>query len=442
MSDRERLLKEEIARLRHKILVMEDNFNEVLANADMAVIETRGDMRIINADGAIDTIFQEAIDFLERGESLLTVVYKTTHNTRTANKDIYGKSDNIETIEDTVEKFVEGTLEEKIIRIVGEKETGEVFLLLWKITRKGDRFKSFFRIIPTNTIIQATADKHRDEINYMQKLIRDTMNLIDEGVVQLNEKNKIIYMNNSAKRFFFGENIGMLRKAPVEGRYFQEILVNDSSDEVRQRIDSLFNCLETRKPVAYSMKKNENEVVFQIFPHFDHKRQLDGTITIIKDVANIFSSSDSNKQRIEKLSEALKHYSTAAKNAEDRVAELENNHKWLTSKNAEYQSAAQSAYAILESMPAPIAILSLPSRKFEFVNTAFVRKFSLTKEQVKGKTDDELFAKEDAEVFSSKTFESIDTLKTIKISTPNHYVKQSVLTNARNKPTNLIRLFL
>lgn len=435
-------LKEEIAQLKQKILVMEDNFNEVLTNADMAIIETRGDMRIINAEGAIDLIFQEGIDFLERGESLLTVIYKTTHNTKTSNKEVYQNSDEIETIETTINRFVEGTLEEKIIRIVGEKESGELFLLLWKIKRKGKNFKSFFRIVPTNSIIQATADKHKEEIEYMQKLVRDAMNLVEEGIVFLNTKNEIVYMNSAARRFFFGENTSLLKNAPVEGRFFQEIFVNESSDDIKMRIDHIARCISSKKPVSYTKKKHETEVMYQVYPHFNHKRHIDGTITIIKDDLDIFSSNTNPKQELEKMSKALKYYSSIAKKSEARLAELENNQKWLMSKNNEYQAAIKSVYTFLENIPAPIAIISLPSRKYEFINAAFASKFSWTKEYVKGKTDDELFSAEDAEAFSSKILESMDTLEIVKVSTPNFYAKQVVLVNANNKPTNLIRLFL
>ncbi|HOK13759.1 MAG TPA: PAS domain-containing protein, partial [Candidatus Kapabacteria bacterium] len=137
-----------------------------------------------------------------------------------------------------------------------------------------------------------------------------------------------------------------------------------------------------------------------------------------------------------------KYYSQIAKQSEARLAELENNQKWLMNKNTEYQSLIRSLSTFLDNIPAPIAILSLPARKYEYVNNSFVQKFSISKEQIKGKTDEDVFSSEDADIFDTKTIEAIETKEIVKVSTPNFYAKQVVLVNSSNKPTNIIRIFL
>ncbi|MCX8054432.1 MAG: PAS domain-containing protein [Ignavibacteria bacterium] len=439
--DREQKYKDEIAELKRKILILEDKCNEVLQNAEMAVVETRGDMRIINAEGAIDLIFEEAIDDFERGENLLKVIYKITHNTKATSKELPNSTEQGDSIEELINKFVEGTLEEKVIRIVGEKESGEIFLLTWKIKRLGKNFKSFFKVIPTNQIIKSAQDKHIEEINEMRKVVRDTLNIIEEGVFILNMKNEIEFMNNSAKRFFFSSNINLLKTAPIEGRLYNEIFINESVDEIKYRIEQNARCISMKKPVKFAVKSNDQQVVFTIFPNFNHRKEVIGTITIIKDDLPIFSA-NTPKDEIEKLSKALKYYSQIAKQSEARLVELENNQKWLMNKNTEYQSLIRSLSTFLDNIPAPIAILSLPSRKYEYVNNSFVQKFSIPKEQIKGKTDEDIFSSEDADIFDTKTIEAIETKEITKVSTPNFYAKQVVLVNSSNKPTNIIRIFL
>ncbi|HOK14665.1 MAG TPA: hypothetical protein PK007_07065 [Candidatus Kapabacteria bacterium] len=241
--DREQKYKDEIAELKRKVLILEDKCNEVLQNTEMAIVETRADMRIINAEGAIDLIFEEAIDDFERGENLLKVIYKITHNTKATSKELPTSTEQGDSIEELINKFVEGTLEEKLIRIVGEKESGELFLLTWKIKRLGKNFKSFFKIIPTNQIIKSAQDKHIEEINEMRKLVRDTLNIVEEGLFVLNMKNEIEFMNNSAKRFFFSSNINLLKSAPIEGRLYSEIFINESVDEIKHRIEQNARCI-------------------------------------------------------------------------------------------------------------------------------------------------------------------------------------------------------
>jgi|YNPMSStandDraft_2_1061718.scaffolds.fasta_scaffold18671_1 PAS domain-containing protein len=441
ISEKEQKYKDEIASLRQKILILEDKYNEALLNADMAIVETRSDLRIINAEGAIDNIFNECIDDFERGENLLKIVQKTTHNTKVSNKEIYDSSEDQESIEQAVNKFIEGTLEEKVFRIVGEKESGELFLLIWKIKRFGKNFKSFFRIIPTNQIIKSAQEKHLDEINIMRKLVSDTLNLIEEGVFILSIRNEIEFMNISAKRFFFNDNPTLLKNAQIEGRYYNEIFVNENLDEIRTRIEYNAKCIATKKPVKFTQRKNDQQVVFTIYPNFNHKKEVIGTITIIKDDLPIFTAS-TPKDEIEKLTKALKYYTQIAKQSETRINELENNQKWLMNKNNEYQSLIRTLSTFLDNIPVPLAILSLPSRKYEYVNNYFAQKFNIKKELVKGKTDDDLMNPDDADAFSTKTIEAIETLEITKVSSPNYYAKQVVLVNANNKPSNLIRLFL
>ncbi len=438
----ENKLKEELSLLRKKMLTLESDYAEALKYSEMAIVETRADMRIINSDGAIDHIFQDGIDYFERGESLLTVIYKSTHNTKPSVDNVYQNYDDIDNIEETIRKFVESGAEEKTIRIIGEKESGEIFLLLWRIRRKDKVFKSFFKIVPTNAIVQASKRKHAQEIESIQKTLKDTFNLVEEGIVLLNLKNEIQYMNNAARRFFFSENRSILKNAPVEGRFFQEIFVNEPADDVRARLESIANCIDTKIPQAYNRKKGESEILFKVYPLYNEKKECSGTITVIKDDIDIFSSNYNQKEEIEKMSKALKHYSAIAKKSEARLVELENNQKWLMKQNTELQSGIRAIYAFMENLPTPVVVIQLPSRRYEFANKALLAKFGWSKEHIKNKTDDDLFSGDDAEIISSKNSEAIETKEIVKVSASGFYAKQAVLVNSTNQPTHLLRVFV
>lgn len=433
--------KEEIASLKKRLYKLEDDYSEALANADLAIVETKPDMRILNSDGAIDSIFEEGIKYFERGENLLKVIVKTTHNNRPTVDNVYQQSDEVHTIEDTIRKFVEGSLEEKTIRIVGEKQSGEIFLLLWKIKRKGDKFKSFFRIIPTNQIISAAQDKHKAEIAYMNKLVRDTLNLAEEGVVITNMKNEVMYINNAARKFFLSSASNLLKNAPIEGRHFSDMMVNDSSDEVKLAMDRLQECATTHKPTSYVKRNGDSKVLYKLYPLFNEKRHIIGVITLLRDDADIFGTSSNQKSDIDKLSKALKHYHALSKKLEIRNAELENNQKWLMKQSGEYQTAMRSLLAILENLPMPVAVLQLPSRKYDFVNKAFIAKFKVNKEEIKSKSDFDLMPIEDAELFDAKNVETMETRGVVKVSSPNYYAKQTSLVNSSNQATHIIRVY-
>ena len=435
--------KEEIKSLKAKIDKLDNDKFEILKYSDMAVVETRADMRIVNSFGAVDFIFEEEIDNFERGESLLKLIYKITRNTRPIVSEYYQTTDEIDNIEQTVEKFVEGTIDEKLIRIIGEKENGELFLLLWRLRRNGKIFISYFKTVPTNAIIQAAQDKHKHELEFMQIVVRDSFNLVSEGITILDLKNRVMFMNLPARRDLLANESKLMQAAPVENRFLQELLINETQDMVKTRLDNINKSISSHKPVTYSLTKNDEEVEYKLYPMLNEKQMICGTIMIAKAGEDIFGIK-SPRQAID----TTKYIKVIAQQREQmqkqaaRIAELENNQNWLLKQNKEFQFNFRLVQTFLEHLPMPVSIQSIPSRKYEYANKAFEVKFNTRKEVLKDKTDENLFPAEDAEILVTRTNEALDSSTEVKVSTPNFYIRQIVLRNANNNPTHLIRVYL
>lgn len=436
-------LKEEINLLNKKINRLESEQSEILKYSDMAVVETRPDLRIVNSFGAVELLFEEAIKYFERGENLFKVIYKTTNNTRPATEE--GNEtpiDEIANIEETVNKFIEGTIDEKTFRIIGEKASGEIFLLLWRIRRMPRTFMHYFKIIPTNKIIEETGEKHRSEIESMKQYMRDIFNLITEGITILDLKNKIMYINDAAKMHFIANDNKLLLNAMLEGKNFQEILATESPDELKLRLDNIKKVLILREPVTYTSKIAEVDYLYSIYPMTNEKRNITGTITITRVYSGLKFETSKQDSEHNKILKALKHYSALSKKSGERIKELEINQHWMMKLNKETQETAANLQKLLDTFPLPVSIQSLPSQKYEYVNKAFEIEMRKPSDIVIGKSDEEVFDFATAYLFITALEESLLTNKSVKKEEGNIKFSQMIIRNANNNPVSLIRAYL
>ncbi len=436
-------LKQENALLKEKLEKKEIEITEILRYSDMALVETKDDMRILNTYGEIENIFTGGIKHVERGNNLLKVIYKTTNNTKISESELVQHNDAGTYVEDAVRKFVEGTIEEKLFRIVGEKPDGEIFLLNWRIRRMERSFLSYFKIVPTNSIIEASQDKFKREMEFTKFLMRSTLNLFSDGAIILDLQNKITYMNGTAKMFFVVNSNKLLQNAQFEGRFFQELLVIDSADEIKKKLDTIKQVIVSKQPQSIVRKVNDRDVMFKIYPFFDENGFVAGTITIIKENFDLLSD-DRNKayEEQKKLMSALQQISKKAKELTQKNNEMEANQKWLMKSNQDYLSNLRSIYSIIDSMPIAVCVLSYPSQKIDYVNKCYEIKFTKSKDDIKGRTDEEYMSMEDAIVFKSKNFETAETNDTVNVSTPNFFAKQVALINQAGKTTQIVRVIM
>ena len=69
-------LRSKIIQLYDKVNYQQEELSDILNQFELVIVETTGDLRILNSYGAVDIIFKAAIKSFERGENLLKIVYK------------------------------------------------------------------------------------------------------------------------------------------------------------------------------------------------------------------------------------------------------------------------------------------------------------------------------------------------------------------------------
>jgi PAS domain-containing protein len=213
-------LKQTKQDLSERIEVMDRELSDLLSYFDLSIIETRADMKIINSYGNAEVMFKPAKKMLERGGNLIKAVYKTTRNTKARSDSGIEDYEELEDLEYTVGKFIDSNRNEKTIHVIGENDSGEIFLLIWIIVKKEKIFKSYFRVIPTNQIIRETKKRYEKEIKDIRRNARDIYELISDGITILDIDGRILYMNTNANKGFLPNDNKLLESASFEGRLF------------------------------------------------------------------------------------------------------------------------------------------------------------------------------------------------------------------------------
>ncbi len=394
-------LREELDLLKAKFERQGKEFEDVMRYSDMAIVETKGDMRIINTFGATDFVFEGGIKYLERGESLLKVIMKATKNSRVKPDDFAGKfSDNPDadyTIDAVVSKFVEGTLNDKEFKIVGEKDNNELFLLIWKIRRCERSFLSYFKIIPTNAIINAVNERNDNLIENTRKMMNNALNMVSDGVIFLDLTNKINYINSSAKKYILSNPTNLFLNANFEGRYFQELFATEHSDEVRFRLDINKDVLINKEPKSYSKKIADAEILNMVIPTYNERNNLDGLMIVMR---NITKQEQTKTIKIENKSliDVIRTKSEESLILSEKVAMLERNLSDMKQRHSEdihsiklLHGSVKRFYAVLDSLPFAIALLSTDAFVHEYANSMYFNVTGLTKDRVIGFPDTAVF---------------------------------------------------
>jgi PAS domain-containing protein len=420
--------------LSEKVQNMDRELTDLLRYFDLAIIETRADMSIINTYGNAETMFKPAKKMLERGGNLIKAVYKTTRNTKARSESGIEDYEELEDLEYTICKFVDSNREDRTINVIGEKDDGELFLLIWIIVRKDKIFQSYFRTIPTNQIIRETKKRYEKEIKDIRRNARDIYELISDGITILDLDGKILYMNSNANKGFLAYDNKLLAKASFEGRLFQEIFVTEGADSVKERLDYNKMVFMTKKPRSYKKVVGKKEVSYSVNPVFSDKGNVIGLVI----VSHIIDSEKKNYDE-KRLLKTLLSLTEDNKKHIERFKELELNEKWLMQKNTEYQEAIRMYYSFLESAPQPIGALELPSMKYIFINSHLEELFKLSRKEVIGKTDMELFDINYDELF--KNDDIIEKEEIINIKIKDMSAMQKTLFGHEGQPSNIIRIF-
>ena len=92
-------------------------------------------------------------------------------------------------------------------------------------------------------------------------------------------------------------------------------------------------------------------------------------------------------------------------------------------------------------MPFPVSIIKLPNMNYEFVNSKFEQVTNLTRENLRGKRDEEVFPQDIVSKFSSFITQSLLNYQITNFETEEYKIRQTVMMNDRQEPAYIIRVF-
>lgn len=329
-TNKEVNLFDENVKLKKELSEMDAHVMELLEHFELALIETTNDMRILKTNGALEAVFSRVEKKLEYGKNLILLVYKATRTTHQKEEDEDTENTNgekdLEDLSHTVDKFVVGTRPETTLKVVGEREDGEIFLMIWKIVRKDQKFVHYFKAIPSNTIVKKMQEVHTAEIARAYSNMTDILDVVSDGICMVDRKKRITYMNLAARTMYIPAGNSLLKNAKLEGRLYQDLFIMESQDEINRRLDFFDKILTTNKPVNYNKRTNERDIKFSVYPQYNEKMQVDGFIIISRPTQKQFESAYSNEEKYVKTIRTMNEHN---KEMYLKLKALENENKQL-----------------------------------------------------------------------------------------------------------------
>lgn len=430
-----------IDELQKKFNEKQNEMLEVMKNFGLAIVETRDDMRIINSYGDDEEMFKPAGKLFDRGESLFKAVARITKNTREHNPDGEEGGD----IEQSVIKFVEGRRPEREFEILGEKDDGEYFLLIWRIVRGERYFKSFFKIVPSNNIVEKAKEAHQAELDQIWKNQTKMLNWVNDGLIIIDLKSRIKFMNENAKATFISADNKLLRNASIEGKNLKDLFAMDDPEELKKMLEYNNRVLITRKSQSFSKKVNDKEVSISSHPMFDEKQKVGGIFMVTSSDAlamPIMTSSLTNLSVDQKrLLATLKELAEDKRILNERVRELEYNQKWFMQNNKKYEANIKRLYSFLENVPRPLSIQKLPSLQYEFINKAMEKKLGKSRKETVGKYDRDIFPEKIVRTLEMKNSEAIDLRSVVSFRENGEQGAIIAMVDHMKNPAHIIRIF-
>lgn len=432
--------RKQIYDLKDKLEAQNNEIFDILRYFELAVVDTKDDMRILNSNGATEIVFQDAGKMFEQGNSLVNCVYKITRNSKAKpdaeELESAEKKQEREDLETTVNRFVASHREEKVIKIVGERNDGEVFLLVWKMKKLGKNYRSFFKVIPTNAIIKAMQDKQGKELDKIRSDMRTIFENIGDGVTILDLKNKIIFMNEAAKAGYASYQNILLKNANFEGRLFQEIFPTEDPDEIKARMEFNHRTIMLKQHLSYSKNIGDKVVTYNLYPMYDNKHHVNALLIISK-----LPTPSEERVDSQKLLNLIKGLSSENKRLFIQTREQEENITANLIKLREFQEASRIYLQIIDKFPLPACLLQYPSRTIVMLNDSFEILVNKTKDVIKGKKDSELFSADVTTGLGMKIEESLQTKNTSVMTTASYKINQLPIYNLNNEVAYIFRYY-
>ena len=438
LEKRNKLLLQKNAFLLDKTNSLEDSFAELIEYSDTSIVDSDNEMKIIKTRGNVENVFGERIRKFETGGDLATAIRKVTRNTVIKNK-FTSDNDKIEILE-AVSTFMKSELVEKEFSVLGERNDGEMFLLVWKMKRYKDFFRSYFKIVPSNSIVRAAQIQHKFELQNIENHWIEILKKIPEGITLLDNKKKIIFMNETAKMSHFNEKI---KDAPVEGRFYHEIFVTEDKDNIRIRIEKLEFTMKLKRSIRFISTTMNNELMYYVYPISDFNGNLINVLIISLPVTanNLEILNEVNFRLVTTLRYLINELDEFQNIIDDTTSEKESLKQKLYEYSSDTFGAIGGMPSIVDELPYPICILSIPGYRYEYANKEFCKLMNVQIKDIIGKKDDDLFFGNDLITLENMNFDSVNTGISVEIDSEHITGKQVTIYDSANHPKNLLRIF-
>jgi PAS domain S-box-containing protein len=440
-------LERENAELRTNNSSKSDQLNEVLKYSDMLVVNTTNDLRVMNHFGAADLVLERHSKNLLSGADLVKIIYQTTKNFYDKNSN--SDSDDEVDYEKKIGHFLSTHKSEIQFKIVGKKDDGEIFLLIWDILKVSSSLRHFFRVLPTNTIVNEAKKFFAEQFEKQKELIKQIFNSVSDGVMYVDLSNKIKMVNDKAKEYFLTSSSKLMSRAQLEGKFFHEIFANETPDNITQRVEINNSVVINKEKIVYVMRTHGKKLTHSVLPWIDENNNVLGVMIIVSYYTKQ-EEKDIEEQKVDiaAIKNTLK--STLAQNSimKERIKELEYNHNWLMKQRNDdnktikyYHSTIKNLYTYLDLLPYPLSILKLPDRIYDFVNKDFLEKFNLDKKGVLSKRDKEVFGPDAEQFLDSMYFKNRTTKLVVPFKNLNFKGRQIIVFDDSDTPKYLIRVY-
>jgi hypothetical protein len=437
------VLRSEYLELVARNKVLEEQADEILKFSDISVIDCSENLYIINVYGAKEKIFRKMHANLRTGTDLMKHVFKLMKDkNENDDEDVTVELRNLEI---TVNAFIHGTKLEEEFKIVGENENSEPYLLVWKIKKSGRYLRCYFKILTSHSIVNAVKLKYQNDIENQKKITHNFVNICRDGVTLLDTKGRIKLMSKKAKEHFFAGSIKILQNAPVEGRFFREIFTSEPPEEINKRIEYNNKVMATGVTESYFKRTHGKNLEFDIFPFYESDSEfIRGIVIFTRTIEKNFEELETINRKLQSLVQLLKNDNGLLK---ERINELEINQGWLMKKMNEVSGNSKllhdtvlQLYAYLDIIPYPLAIINVPSLRYEFVNKSFLKFLNRDKRDILGKKDEEILTSDTAFDLSLKIMETLNCVSNVDISIYGNPGIQYGFSSNYNEPTHIIRI--
>ncbi len=438
-------LKYELNKLDNLYEKLQEQVVNLLNFGEMAIVECDMDYKIISTYGAVDPIFRNLNKFYAKYKNLIEMLNNCINTIDDEDVDLeegqepFYKVD----IKNVFMSFIQNPKKTVNIDLFGKLPTDEIYNLNIKLMKTELSITAYIRFLPSSFFLKKYEQKIKNDLISKDLLITNVFNSINHGMTLLDSRYRILLMNQNAKDHHISDEAKILKNAQLEGRLYRDIFTNETNEEYNERHRNHEKAISSMKKVKFSKKTNGKMVHFELTPLMNEVSLPEGMIIF----TSIEMPNDLNMElKVNKLTQLAKHFKSENDGLNERVKELELNQNWLMKKNDEstnntklLHESLRQIYFYLELLPFPMAIIELPSGKYQFVNNEFLKLVKLEKISVLSKIDDQIFPDTIAAQLVSKTAESINTGKTLSFEFMGSKCKQYIV--KINNSNHLLRIF-